>query len=389
MIHRVRGDGPMPNRLMIIGERPGPDEHEQGRGFVGPSGQELWKRIWKICKLTRADFYVTNLVKTFSMEPPTDEEIARDADILRAELLRVRPAIILTIGYHAARQLLPQFKEVRGEFFSGLAFEFHYGKAVRRCATVVPIVHAAAALRSPDRYQNQLSDDLRAVKRVLDGAQAIHVAQRPSPYRVGLAGFGKEGFVLGVDTEGSQAAPECVTLAHNTKECCLVEVYEGHKQFLAPSLSHAKAWAIHYALHDVPILKSLGARVPVVHDTMLEAYLLGLPQSLKVLAYRELGYEMSEYSDLVDPLDEQLVKTTLLVKAEQWTNAHIALEQKAVRIEVKKAQGKRRVTKKAIAARYKKLLRTSDAPPLRVVKGVQRMIARTDADNSRQPQDGE
>lgn len=309
----IYGDGPTPNDLMIVGERPGIEEHIAGIGFVGPAGQELWARIWKILRLGRDAFYVTNLVKTFTTAPPHRTEILRDAPLLNAELQRVQPKIIVTIGYHAARAFLPQFEGINGDYFHGLAFPFTYGRLHPRTATIVPVVHASAALRQPNRYQHQLTDDLRAVRRCLDGTQPPHRTVRPAPHRISLATFSKEGLSLGLDTEGTVAAPECVTLTANGRRVACVDVHDGKRpKFLKPAIEHAKRLYIHNAPHDWQILHTLGIRdLPRVDCTMLMAYLLELPQSLKVLAYRELGYVMSEYEDLVAPLDAQVVRATV------------------------------------------------------------------------------
>lgn len=250
-----------------------------------------------------------------------------------------------------------------------------------RATLVVPVCHSSAALRQPDRYQNQLTSDLRAVKEVLDGARQIHRTRRPAPYRVGLAGFGKEGLTLGLDTEGSTASPECVTLAQSEKAVACIETTDGKRpQFLKPSVEGAQRLAIHHSKHDVAVLRTLGIdHLPRVDDTMLQAYLLGLPQGLKVLAYRECGFEMSDYSDLVDPLDEALVRRTLQEQVNIWMHLHggaaqcaeTKAERRAKLLHTKK-------TKKMVASILKRELARMGPvlPPLRVVKGVARMLAK-------------
>lgn len=389
MARIIFGDGPLPNRLMIVSERAHFEDYEQERILVGPPGQELWARVWRVLRLARSDFYVTALVKTAGMDAPTAVEIAAFAPRLKAEIARCKPELILAVGYHAARWFLPQFADVSGDFFHGLAFPFAYGKLQPRQCTVIPIVSPAAALTQPDRYQNALTNDLTAVREFLKRERSYHQPHRPRVYEVGLASFGKPDQVLGCDTEGSVDAPECVTIArggvHGMEVACLETWEHGNVYpFMHESLRHAKTIALHYALHDLKVLRRLMRidDLAPVHDTMMQAYLLDLPQSLKVLAYRELGYEMSEYLDLVTPMDAAQVKATLEHKARIWQEEHEALQRRAERIETKKAaaEKKKRVTKKAIAARYKKLqARHADTlPPMRVVSGILRMIARTE-----------
>lgn len=58
----VRGDGPIPARIMLVGEWPGPDEARTGVPFSGYSGQEL-NRMLHEAGLIRSECYVTNVVR--------------------------------------------------------------------------------------------------------------------------------------------------------------------------------------------------------------------------------------------------------------------------------------------------------------------------------------
>lgn len=58
---QVVGEGPVPCRVMVIGEAPGYQEAKQGRPFVGPSGEKLNEYL-TLAGWSRADVYVTNLV---------------------------------------------------------------------------------------------------------------------------------------------------------------------------------------------------------------------------------------------------------------------------------------------------------------------------------------
>lgn len=323
MPKHVRPTGRRPSDILICGERPGFEEAIAGEPFVGPAGDELWDKLWRICRLTRGDCFVTNLVDTHSPEPPSAAEIRANTARLRLEVLTVRPTLILTIGYHAARAFLPQFADTNGDYFHGLAFPYTYGTLRARTATLVPVVHSAAALRQPGQYQNQFWRDLEAVRDVRAGRRALHRSAPLDPYRVGLAGFGKDGLTLGVDTEGSVRAPEAVTLSHEGRTAALVETWQhAPSGFLKAALLSARRLYIHNAVHDWQVLARLGIEISSVDCTMLMAYLLGLPQSLKVLAYRELGIEMREYSDLVDPLDRSLVHSVLEKAHAQISDLH-------------------------------------------------------------------
>lgn len=66
---RVRGEGPIPSRIMLVGEAPGENEERQGVPFVGASGQEL-NRMLQEAGIMRSECYVTNVCKT---RPPDNQ----------------------------------------------------------------------------------------------------------------------------------------------------------------------------------------------------------------------------------------------------------------------------------------------------------------------------
>lgn len=329
---RVAGDGPVPCRIMVVGERPGADEIRARfpRSFIGPAGRELWARLWDTCALTRDEVFVTNLVRTFSPKPPSKEEVARDRLDLMAEVYRVRPEVIIAVGYHAARFFLPQFEGVNGDKFHGLAFRYSYGTVTRRTAAVVPIVHASAALRSPGRYQQQLTEDLRAAHLTITGAQPFHDVVQPPVYHQSLATTIADASdlaisegVLGLDSEGSITrpwVPECVSLSAYTTTASLINLHDadgpdrtGRLGFLQQAIDRAGVVCAHHFKHDIKALHAAGVTVPEHKwdDSMVMAYILNLPQGLKELCARLLGWSMSEYWDLITPLDDARVKHTL------------------------------------------------------------------------------
>lgn len=55
----VLPDGPIPTKLCFVGEGPGRVEAQEGRGFMGPSGELLWK-LADAYGLDRKDVWVTN-----------------------------------------------------------------------------------------------------------------------------------------------------------------------------------------------------------------------------------------------------------------------------------------------------------------------------------------
>lgn len=327
----VHGDGPTPCRVMVVGERPGIEEARTGRPFVGPAGDELWSRLRRICKLERSDVFTVNLVRTFSTDAPTREEIARWSQDLRVDLYRCSPTYILTIGYHAARWFLPQYEDVNGDYFHGLPHHFTYGRTHVRRAIVIPCVHASAALRQPNRYQNQFTDDLTVAAHVLSGARSPRTPVDIHPYRVGLAGC-RPGTRYGCDTEYSPTTRrvQSIQLSWGEQHEAALVAFPSTRATVVPTplidaIEQSGSLVCHMAKAEMHSLTRLGIdTTPLrIEDTMLKAYLLGLPQSLKVLAFRLLGWRMSEYEDLIAPVDAAVVRSTLEVAYGRWSDLHV------------------------------------------------------------------
>ena len=103
----VFGEGPQNPKLMLIGEAPGEQESLQGRPFVGKAGKNL-DHFLELVGLVRGEIYISNVVKfrptqtgatgRLSNRPPTKEEIALFRPWLMAEIARVNPGVIATLG---------------------------------------------------------------------------------------------------------------------------------------------------------------------------------------------------------------------------------------------------------------------------------------------------
>src|SRR5437868_2197062 len=63
----VFGEGPVPAKLMLVGEQPGDQEDKAGKPFVGPSGRLLDETL-EAARIDRREVYVTNAVKHFKFE---------------------------------------------------------------------------------------------------------------------------------------------------------------------------------------------------------------------------------------------------------------------------------------------------------------------------------
>ncbi|MEM8551649.1 MAG: uracil-DNA glycosylase [Pseudomonadota bacterium] len=101
------GEGPSGAPVMFVGEAPGRDEDEQGRPFVGRSGQLLDKMISAI-GLSREAVYVTNVIpwRPPGNRTPSPMETATCEVFVRREIALVRPRVLVALGGPAAKSLL-------------------------------------------------------------------------------------------------------------------------------------------------------------------------------------------------------------------------------------------------------------------------------------------
>lgn len=166
----VMGEGSPDAEVMIVGEQPGDQEDLLGRPFVGPAGQ-LLDRALSAAGIERADAYLTNAVKHFKFtmagkkrlhQTPNLDEISRCKPWLVAELLQVKPRVLILLGATAARALIdPKFKITRQRgLVSGT------GLADRVIATVHPSY--LLRLQNPDRQKAEKRLFLRDLRSALD-----------------------------------------------------------------------------------------------------------------------------------------------------------------------------------------------------------------------------
>ena len=148
----VPGEGSPTARVMLIGEAPGEKEDLQGRPFVGRSGKVL-DSLLQLAGLTREQVFIANVVKH---RPPANRdpfpaEIAACRPFLVRQLAVINPAIIVTLGRHAAARWLPGIKITQAH-----GVVHHVGQRV-----VIPMLHPATALYQPSNMALLQADFLQ------------------------------------------------------------------------------------------------------------------------------------------------------------------------------------------------------------------------------------
>lgn len=150
---------PPSSGIVFIGEAPGKNEDLQGKPFVGAAGKFLDKLLESI-GYTREDVYVSNTVKYRPPEnrEPTDGEKTSCRVWLNAELMFIKPKVIIPLGRHAFEKFVP------GAMISashGLPFSHPSG------IPLFAMYHPAVALYNPN-LRSVLHEDFLKLKDFLD-----------------------------------------------------------------------------------------------------------------------------------------------------------------------------------------------------------------------------
>lgn len=150
--------------LVFVGEGPGMNEDKQGKPFVGAAGKFL-NELLETIGYTRDDVYITNIVK---YRPPNNRDpLPEEKDACRtwvnAELLFIKPKVIIPLGKHALERFFPDLKISSAH---GQVYE-HSSKI-----PIFPIYHPAAALYNPN-LRDTLKKDFQELQNFLKGTIKI------------------------------------------------------------------------------------------------------------------------------------------------------------------------------------------------------------------------
>jgi DNA polymerase len=139
--------------LMVIGEAPGFQEDQQGEPFVGPAGQMLDRMLENVLGLTRAQVYITNVVKC---RPPKNrnphpDEVRSCRPFLEAQLRAIAPKVILLLGSVAYRAMFETDEGITRHRGIWKSFELPASPSGKSSGAipVLPTFHPAYLLRTP------------------------------------------------------------------------------------------------------------------------------------------------------------------------------------------------------------------------------------------------
>lgn len=160
--------------LMVLGEGPGAQEDEQGKPFVGRSGQLLDRLLANAGLDPERDLYIVNAIKCRPPQNrrPIPAELVACRPWLERQVALVDPALILLVGATSLQAVLGVkggITRLRGQWLAGEGPLF----ANR---ALMPLLHPSYLLRNASEAEGSprwhTRADLMAVRRRLDAARA-------------------------------------------------------------------------------------------------------------------------------------------------------------------------------------------------------------------------
>ncbi|MBT8506914.1 uracil-DNA glycosylase [Methanomicrobiaceae archaeon CYW5] len=162
----VPGEGPIPARILFIGEAPGRNEDAQGRPFVGRAGKILDDLLAGI-GVARGEVFITNIVKCRppGNRDPTPAEIEACRPYLERQIALIRPEVIVTLGRFAMHWVLESHGVKPGPIseMHGKVVTIQWSGGER---TVVPVYHPAATIYRP-AFREVLAADFGTIREVI------------------------------------------------------------------------------------------------------------------------------------------------------------------------------------------------------------------------------
>jgi uracil-DNA glycosylase family 4 len=148
--------------IMIVGEAPGKNEDEKGKGFIGTSGNLIWKFL-SPKGYERELFHVSNINKCFPSQTrtPTKEQInICTENWLKYEIKKVKPRIILAFG-NTNRYFFEGVRSGITSISGKTTWNEKYNTWIAWC------VHPSSVLHNPDNkihFNNGMKNFVRLLK---------------------------------------------------------------------------------------------------------------------------------------------------------------------------------------------------------------------------------
>jgi DNA polymerase len=166
----VFGEGSRKAGIMLIGEGPGYYEDQQGRPFVGKSGQ-LLDKILDVCGFTRKEHvFIGNIVKCRppNNRDPLPEERESCLPYLYKQIEIIDPKIIILLGATALKGLIDpnaRITKIRGDWLNW------------NDRLVMPTFHPSALLRNEKLKQPAWEDFKKVVSKYRELINKEHYSE--------------------------------------------------------------------------------------------------------------------------------------------------------------------------------------------------------------------
>ena len=325
----VPPSGPVPARIMIVGEAPGVEEVQQRKPFVGSSGMEL-DRMLHDAGISRSECFVTNVCRYQPLYNKIENFIPKKKSEVTPDCVQVRSKWVKPVVASGIAELEKEIELVKPELIIALgntplwALTGHEGITKWRGSTLqydsgttkallVPTYHPAAILRQWDWRWAAVHDLRRAKKYLNEMGRELRVPDytflvRPT-YKLVMQVFdfldeilAREELSLAVDIETRKGYIACVGLAWSPREAiCIpfmcVEDQEGYWNETAEALirwrlrqilTHRRVAVIgqNFIYDSQYFAKEEGYIPNVCWDTMLMHHVMfpGTPKGLDYLS---------------------------------------------------------------------------------------------------------
>lgn len=155
----VFGEGSIHAELMFVGDAPSNSDDSSGKVFTGRSGDILTKMIENVLGLTRAEVYITNVLKCRALDTqvPSPTHVHTCHPYLLKEIELIKPKIIVAFGetaYHCLTGDDSKMAQAHGTLHKDGEY------------TIIPTYHPNYLLRNPSAKKD-VFDDLLKVKSLL------------------------------------------------------------------------------------------------------------------------------------------------------------------------------------------------------------------------------
>jgi DNA polymerase-1 len=260
----VYPDGDKYSKVALIGEAPGQQEEKLGRGFIGPSGQLLFRLLASNANMSRADCYVTNVIKerpvgndisTFIVfrggrAYPTREYMAYEEDFYK-ELEDVHANVYVAVGNVALYALTRKIgvSKQRGSILP----DWRHGKKV------IPIIHPAAAMRQYT-FTHTISLDIKRIAEECEfpeirlPARNLRIQPTFSEAMAYLDSC-RQCFTVAFDIEVMREEVSCISFATSPYDVICIPFVTGMQDYFTPE-QEGEIWRkIAAILEDKTIVK--------------------------------------------------------------------------------------------------------------------------------------